>query len=203
MVIKHQSFKHGWFYHYRVHLLKTQELCIKGLEPLKDYLNSLFNNCPDDYFNIGPRSSELKFNLNFNIKKITNHEVCSLADIGLNLDEYKTAHSKVQIFMLQNDNKTLAVEVPLWLLPNELEFAKQHLNYNQPLTGHIDALRIEDSKIWIWDFKPNAHKEKYASTQVYFYALMLSKRTNIPLDNFMCGYFDEKLAYIFKPEIAK
>ncbi|MBU4503046.1 MAG: PD-(D/E)XK nuclease family protein [Nanoarchaeota archaeon] len=68
------------------------------------------------------------------------------------------------------------------------------------MTGHIDILRIEDEKIWVWDYKPNAHKEKYASTQTYFYALMLSKRTGIPLDDFRCGYFDQNHAFAFKPE---
>src|SRR3989344_4324282 len=42
----------------------------------------------------------------------------------------------------------------------------------------------KDNKIWIWDYKPNAQKEIYAGTQVFFYALMLSQRTGIPLDSF-------------------
>jgi hypothetical protein len=29
---------------------------------------------------------------------------------------------------------------------------------------------------------------------------MLSKRTGIPLNNFRCGYFDDKNAYVFEPE---
>jgi hypothetical protein len=29
---------------------------------------------------------------------------------------------------------------------------------------------------------------------------MLSKRTNISLDNFRCGYFDKNYAYVFKPK---
>ena len=70
------------------------------------------------------------------------------------------------------------------------------------MTGHIDILRVDDDKVWIWDYKPNAHKEKFASTQVFFYALMLSKRTSIPLENFRCGYFDSSYAYLFKPEIS-
>jgi len=43
-------------------------------------------------------------------------------------------------------------------------------------------------------------REEYASTQTYFYALMLSKRTGIPLENFRCGYFDSHYAFMFKPE---
>ena len=74
------------------------------------------------------------------------------------------------------------------------------LNDNFPLTGHIDLLRIENNKVWIWDYKPNADNEKYASTQTYFYALMLSKRTGIPIENFMCGWFDTANAFVFKPK---
>ena len=29
---------------------------------------------------------------------------------------------------------------------------------------------------------------------------MLSRRTNIPLEKFRCGYFDEFNTYVFKPE---
>ncbi|MEA3431023.1 MAG: PD-(D/E)XK nuclease family protein [Nanoarchaeota archaeon] len=200
MVIKHVSFKHGWFYHYRLHTIKTQSLCKNNLESLRNYLNYVFESCPDEHFNSGPRSSSLKFNLNdVNLVKISGHEVSSLAKLGLDISRKLSAHSKVQLFMLEQDNKTLAVEVPLWLHPEELESYTQIFNSDEPLTGHIDALRVEDGKIWIWDFKPKAEKEKYASTQVFFYAYMLSKRTNIPLDSFRCGYFDEKIAYVFNP----
>ena len=51
------------------------------------------------------------------------------------------------------------------------------------------------------NFKPNAIREKYAATQVYFYALMLSKRTNKDLEDFRCGYFDNDYAFVFKPEL--
>ena len=132
--------------------------------------------------------------------QISGHEVSSLAEQGLTNNNYKSAHSNVQIFMLERDNKTLAVEVPIWLMPEEIKSFQKIFGEELPLTGHIDALRIEDGKIWIWDYKPNAHLEKYAQCQVYFYALMLSKRTGISLDNFMCGYFDDNTAYVFKPE---
>ena len=56
--------------------------------------------------------------------------------------------------------------------------------------------------MWVWDYKPNAQKEKYAKCQTLFYAIMLSKRTGIPLERFRCGYFDEKTAFVFKPELS-
>ncbi|MEK6816177.1 MAG: PD-(D/E)XK nuclease family protein, partial [Nanoarchaeota archaeon] len=100
-----------------------------------------------------------------------------------------------------NDNQTIAMEIPIWMMPNELDCFRPLLKSDEPLTGHIDVLRIQDGKVWIWDYKPNAHLEKYASTQTYFYALMLSGRTGIPLEKFRCGYFDKYYAYVFKPEL--
>lgn len=201
MVISHTSFKHGWYYHYRVHDKKTAELT-NGFDTLRRYLYQLFESCPNEYFETGPRGSALKFKLPLKVKQTTRHEVSMLTKYGLQVNEerYNSNHSKVQMFMLENDHKTIAVEVPIWLRCPELSCFKELFKCEEPLTGHIDALRIEDGKIWIWDYKPNARREEYAATQTYFYALMLSKRTGIPLNNFMCGYFDHDYAFTFKPE---
>jgi hypothetical protein len=43
----------------------------------------------------------------------------------------------------------------------------------------------------LWDYKPNAAKEKTAAQQVWFYMVMLSKRTGIPIGQIKGGYFDE------------
>jgi len=201
-LIKKVSFKHGWYYFYRVHEPKTAELC-ESYPELCNYLEDMFENCPHEYFKLEPRSSKLKFKLNnLDLVPADNHEVCELTKQGLieNETRFKGGHSKVQLFMLENDPNTIAIEVPLWLQPEEIEIYEKLFQSKNPLTGHIDLVRIEEDKIWIWDYKPNASKEKYASTQVYFYALMLSKRTGIPLEKFRCGYFDSANCYIFKPE---
>jgi len=126
-----------------------------------------------------------------------------LTRYGLENNEgrYNSNHSKVQVFMLENDDKTIAVEVPIWIKEEEIENYNEVFKTREPLTGHIDVLRLEDDKIWIWDYKPNAQREEYATTQTYFYALMLSKRTGINLEKFRCGYFDSCYAYVFKPEV--
>lgn len=198
IVLKQKSFKHGWFYHYRIHEPKVQDLCKENHTTLKNYLYQVFENCPDSYFHNGPRSSSLKIDVGASMAEYSCHETSILADQSRNM-EYKTAHSKVQMFMLKFDKKTIGVEVPIWLEPCEMSEVNTIFETELPLTGHIDALRIEDDKIWIWDYKPRAEREKFAHTQVYFYAYMLSKRTNIPLCNFRCGYFDEKVAYTFDP----
>jgi hypothetical protein len=199
-MIKHISMKHGWFYYYRLHTAKASILINKELTPLYDYLEAMFNSCPHENFIIGPRSSSLSFNLNFKQTEVKNHETCYLASEALEkMDRYKANHSKVEVFMLERDNKTVAVEVPIWLTYDELELYDTLFSTKEPLSGHIDILRIEDEKIWIWDYKPKAHKEKYAHVQTLFYAIMLSKRTGIDLKHFKCGYFDEYTSYVFNP----
>lgn len=199
MVIKRVCFDHkGGFYHYRVNFPKVK--LVNGFSNLSEFLDSMFENCPNEYFNKGPRGSCLKFPLNnLNLKEIRGHEVSMLANLGLMDSMEKSAHSKVQCYMLEKDNKTIAVEVPIWLEPDEIECYEELFQTKEQLTGHIDLLRIEDGKIWVWDYKPNAAREKFASTQVYFYALMLSKRTGISLDKFRCGYFDSNYTYVFNP----
>ena len=163
----------------------------------------MIKNCPNEYFRSGPRSSALKFQISsLNLMKLNTYEVTELAKFGLevNKERFNGGHPQVQNFMLENDTKTVAIEVPIWLNYNELSLYNEIFNTKETLTGHIDILRIEEDNVWIWDYKPNAIKEKYASTQTYFYALMLSKRTGIPLENFRCGYFDAKDVFIFKPQ---
>lgn len=204
MVIKHTSLGHkGGWYHFRIHNFKTENLCINGLASLKDYLVDVFHNCPHEYFWKGPRSSALRFKLeNLNLKEIKNHELCSLTKLGLdiNKDRFQTGHSKVQVFMLENDRKTIATEVPIWLTNNEEGY---NFKDKDPLTGHIDILRVEDNRICVWDYKPKANEEEFASTQVYSYALMLSKRINMPLKEFRCGYFDSNTSFVFNPSMCK
>lgn len=192
------SMKHGGQYHFRIHQNKLEKLSGNGLEPLKLYLQRVRVDCPNDYFQKGPRSSVLKIKINSKAEE-KEHEVKGLARMGLESVYYDNAHMNVQMFMLAYDNKTIAIEVPLWLEPHEHEKYNELFKSTEPLTGHIDLIRIEDEKIWIWDYKPKAYREKYADTQTYFYAVMLSKRTGIPLKKFVCGYFDDKNSYIFEP----
>jgi hypothetical protein len=197
-MIQHASFKHGWFYHYRVHTQRTQTLLCDFPE-LHSFLNKMFTDCPHDKFMSGPRSSKLRFTVPVNITEIRGHEICTHANTSLQYGKFSTAHTNVEVGLLAADTKTLCVEVPLWLDAHEIEGYETIFASNEPLTGHIDILRFENGKIWIWDFKPSAHKEKWAATQLNCYATMLSKRTGIELEKFMCGYFDEQTSFVFKP----
>ena len=204
VVIKERVLEHpGSYYVYRLHEAKLGQLCNNnGFGALKAYLQHVFQQCPDAYFREGPRSSCLKFALPHEIAEVRGHEVSTLAKYGLleNQQRYRDNHSRVQMFMLEHDNNTVAMEVPLWLEPFELEGYHELFGSTLPLSGHIDVLRVDGEKVWIWDYKPHAQKEKYASTQVYFYSLMLSARTGIPMNHFRCGYFDDRYAYMFQPK---
>jgi hypothetical protein len=202
-MIKHTSLSHGWFYHYRMHVPKTARLCCNGFSSLGAFMEKMLEACPDHYFTSGPRSSALRFDVNTQHIRVDGHEVSKLAELGLRHGSYRTAHSNVEVYMLERDTNTIAVEVPIWLLPGELEMYHSLFDCEEPLSGHIDILRVEDDLIWIWDYKPNAEKEKYANCQLLFYALMMSKRTGIPLEKFRCGYFDDKTAFVFKPQMEQ
>lgn len=201
MMLQHISLDHGWFYHYRLHKAKLGLLRDNGFSSLHRYLYRVFEDCPQEPFLAGPRGSRLRFSLGIEPRQIDNHEVTMLAKEGLAWNKYADAHSNVQVFMLSYDSSTVGVEVPIWLRATELGDKYEELfNSKEPLSGHIDVLRAEDNKLWVWDYKPRAEKERYASTQVFFYALMLSRRTGIPLNRIMCGYFDESTAFVFRPD---
>jgi len=203
MGIRHTALNHGWFYHYRLHVPKADSLCCNGFSSLKCFMEKMLNACPDHYFQTGPRSSALRLDVGAKAKKIDGHEICRLAELGLKYGGYRTAHSNVEVYMLEHDAKTIAVELPIWMQEHELDAYRALFDTEEPLTGHIDILRVEDDKVWVWDYKPNADKEKHASCQLLFYAIMLSTRTGIPLEDFRCGYFDDKTAFVFKPEISQ
>ncbi len=211
MAIKHISLNHGLRYFYRLHEEKLACLS-NGFSGLKSYLERVFEKCPEEIFMAGPRSSALKLDLGIKPICVNGHEVCKWAEIALEkYTQFRTNHSKVQLCMLENDAKTIGAEIPIWLKPadllsNYIDLSDELYEYlfggGNILTGHIDVLALDNQQVWVWDYKPHARKEKYASTQVFFYALMLSMRSGMPLDHFRCGYFDEYTAYLFKPEIC-
>ena len=198
-MIQQQFLPHkGGIYWYRVHLQKVQQ-CNGSFTGLLEYLQQMFHACPHDFFQEGPRSSRLQFTLPLEVKKIEGHEICGLAREGIQMNHHRGNHMKVQSLLLERDAHTLAVEVPLWMQAAEFQGYETLFQSSLPLTGHIDILRVENGKLWVWDYKPAAFDEKFAATQVYFYAYMLSKRSGIPLEEFRCGYFDEAAAFLFKP----
>tara|TARA_Y100000310_G_scaffold291367_1_gene319270 strand:+ start:1055 stop:1687 length:633 start_codon:yes stop_codon:yes gene_type:complete len=207
-MIRTTKLNHGLDYFYRIHTDRLMELAHNGLSSLQQYLSDVSVSCHKDIFQSGPRSSSLRFDLGIETQEVEGHKISKLA--GLAAGNYLgTPHDKVQACALDTDQNSICVEVPIWLKQNDLvgvpvrqEILNRIFTDGEVLTGHIDLLAIDGNSVWVWDFKPNAHKERYASTQVFFYALMLAKRTKLSLEKFKCGYFDEKRAYLFKPDLS-
>ena len=189
-VIQSRTFSHRQEYKFKFHRLKTNLLCRKQFPSIRRYLWHIAENCPNKLFQEGgARCSdgnlpELTLQL---VRKDTN--AVPLARLGLVLAKHRRGrHEAIQRFMLANDSATIAVEVPVYLYPNEAP----DLKLTDVLTGHIDVLQVRYGKVWILDYKPEARRETKAKFQLYLYARALSARTGIPLSRFGLAYFDDK-----------
>jgi hypothetical protein len=116
----------------------------------------------------------------------------------------KRWHDELQRFMVENDSVTVAVEVPVYLTPEDLTHMQAELGFDIPIaadttrTGHIDVLQIRNGAIHILDYKPNAAKEK-PITLLMVHALALSRRTDLRLYDFTCAWFDDQNYFEFYP----
>ena len=73
-------------------------------------------------------------------------------------------------------------------------------NYQTPITGHADLIQIRNSMLHILDYKPNAHlNQEQTIQQLTIYALALSRKLNLELKHFKCGFFDENNYFEFFP----
>jgi len=92
-------------------------------------------------------------------------------------------HPIVQEYFIKNDPYTIAYEVPVW-------------SEDGAVSGHIDLLRIlAPDRIQLPDFKPNAHRERKAASQVFRYRDLLAKAAGIPTSCIEACYFDERNTY--------
>ena len=109
----------------------------------------------------------------------------------------------VENFFLANDSTTVAIEVPVYIKPDELTKQEQKdygLTLDEPLSGHFDILQQRFEKIHILDYKPDAKKsDKTSAEQLFLYALAINKRTRIPLRKITCAYFDENNYFQLSP----
>lgn len=94
----------------------------------------------------------------------------------------KFQHRLVELEFMRNDPNTIATEIPV---------------YNDEWSGHIDLLRVIDGgkRLQLPDFKPNAHKETKAASQVYRYKKVLCEVLKISEDLVDACYFDENNSY--------
>jgi hypothetical protein len=85
----------------------------------------------------------------------------------------KSWHEHVQNIFSKTISKLSPVNSGLGHLGRR--FGSQRIGPNQTgkstsLTRHIDLIRFSEDLLWIWDYKPNALVESFASQQVYLYA---------------------------------
>ena len=188
--IQSRTFSHQQEYRFKFHRLKANIFAKDRFPSIRQYLWHIAENCPNHLFqDSSARCSDgnlpsLDLRL---VRKDTN--AVPLAQLGLVLAKTRPGrHEAIQRFMLANDSATIAVEVPVYLFPQEA----LDLNLFDVLTGHIDVLQIRGDRVWILDYKPEARRETKAKYQLYLYARALSVRAKIPLSRFGLAYFDDR-----------
>jgi transposase-like protein len=209
-IIRSARLHHQQVYEYRFHRGKfgtAFEGEHERLRPMRDFLIEMAENCPHHLFQTDARASQGKtaFDLDaVEIRSKRNH-ACRVANLVLQaVTHNKRRHDELQRFMLSTDSVTVAVEVPIFLYPEDIAAIKATPGFNVPLpsdqtlTGHIDFLQIRHNAIHILDYKPKARLER-PIPQLMTYALALSRRTGIRLFDFVCAWFDEHDYYEFYP----
>jgi hypothetical protein len=95
------SFKHQWFYRYRLHYRR-----LSGVpDSLKVYLENLFENCPNHIFEVSNFScSRCKVNLTIQKEHTTGHEIIELAKQSRGYTELQSPHENLQKFFLDHDH---------------------------------------------------------------------------------------------------
>lgn len=209
LVVRH-ALQHRQIYLYQLHYGKLEHLFFypyhHRYQPLQEYLRSVLRtDFPHHLFTGGEndRSSNYPTLLSANVIRKENYAT-KLAALALqSARSNKKRHDAVERFMLLNDSATIAVEVPIFLTPEDFTVLRsQGFTFpfgERPLTGHIDLMQLRAGYIHILDYKPEAKKEKHVITQLTIYALALSRQTGIPVKSFKCAWFDEKDYFEFFP----
>ena len=125
--------------------------------------------------------------------------------------------SRLQSFMLINDSTTVAVEVPIFLIEDDIAaledyygitiVPKEPVHRARPalchkprfITGHIDFLQVRNGSIHILDYKPDARTNK-PFAQLAAYALALTRLVpGLTLADMSCAWFNEARYNEFSP----
>ncbi len=194
--------------------------------PLADFLERAAYTRPDDLFQRedGARSSQLPPGF-LDLDRLTVFEKQNIAtdtaaliipSVGSNHDR----HPKLQRFMLANDSATLAVEVPIWLIEDDIAaledmhgvaiVPKEPIHPSRPsrghkprfITGHIDFLQVRNGAIHVLDYKPDARTKKPIA-QLTVYALALTRLVpSLRLFDIKCAWFNENCYNEYLPRLA-
>jgi len=111
-------------------------------------------------------------------RELFNHEFSKMAKLADYRGAGNRQHAIVENYFMENHPDAIAIEFPL---------------FNDEMTAFGDILLATESpfQITVLDFKPNAHKERTAATQLYHIRELLSEMSGIDRSKIECLYFDE------------
>jgi transposase-like protein len=111
----------------------------------------------------------------------------------------KLRHETLQRFMLANDSVTVAVEIPIWIVQEDITALEKRYGIEiisgggsaRLITGHIDFLQVRNGAAHVLDYKSDARTNK-PITQLAIYALALTRRVpGLKLFDIKCAWFNE------------
>jgi hypothetical protein len=188
-----------------------------------DFVERVHRDCPHELFcrEDGARGSQLASGF-LSLDRLTVIEKQNTAtdtaaliipSVGSNYDR----HSRLQRFMLINDSATVAVEVPIFLLEDDIAaledyygvtiVPKEPAHHARPalghkprfITGHVDFLQVRNGAIHILDYMPDARTNKPIA-QLAIYALALTRLApGLTLADIRCAWFNETCYNEFAP----
>jgi hypothetical protein len=192
---------------------------------LADFLEQVPDRCPHIWFRDegGARGSQIapafldesRLTVLEKENAATDTAALIIPAVGSNYDR----HPRLQAFMLANDSTTLAVEVPIWLLEDDIAalerayrvtiLPRQSLDPARPgadhkprfISGHIDFLQARNGAIHILDYKPDARTNRPIA-QLAVYALALTRLVpGLRLFDIKCAWFNEACYNEFFPRL--
>jgi len=136
-VVIHDTLTHRQLYRYRFHrgkceLLINHEYRHRKFNPLREFLELVPGECPHQYFQEGLRASEapLTFSKTAMIVRGKTNFATRLAEFVLqSVKDRKLRHEALQKFMLANDSVTVATEVPVYIMRDDIEHMKTQLGF--------------------------------------------------------------------------
>ena len=204
----HQNIKYSFHYHKK--RLNNLDQLNESYERLKHFFMEVYEGkIPNDMFNMkkNPRISRFKlkginkaFLRSYSKKLIRAGEIKQLDSNKLSnyaKNVYKTykaneigkkpGHDPVLKNILINDEKSIAIETPIWKRKN-----------GACLTGHIDLIQVSPKYIKIVDYKPEGNF-LYSLPQVASYGLIF--KSVFEYDNIKCISFNKNEAWEYDPEL--
>src|SRR5207245_10731704 len=156
---------------------------------IETYLTEMATSCPHPLFQQEHRASASASAFGLTGVQITEKQNLAPRIAGLILQTVThniRRHETLQRFMLATDSVTVAIEVPVYLTPEDITHMQQELGFAIPLlpettlTGHIDLVQTRNGRIHILDFKPNPVQHK-PIPEPMGHALSLPRRSALRL----------------------